>query len=180
MQLLRIDWNVIFTIVNLIVLYLGLRKFLIGPVTKVMDQRKQLLLRGLFAHPDRLAQHADLCACLFLVAYISGAGWIISDQDDAELRQPAPLRMQISYALPKRFPHSGRNLFSVDQLHVFLSFYMSTSLSSQMVTGPSFTSATCMSAPNSPVIPSRPRSSATRAVKRPYIGRETASGAALI
>ena len=25
MQLLRIDWNVIFTIVNLIVLYLGLR-----------------------------------------------------------------------------------------------------------------------------------------------------------
>ena len=42
MQLLRIDWNVIFTIVNLIVLYLGLRKFLIGPVTKVMDQRKQL------------------------------------------------------------------------------------------------------------------------------------------
>ena len=29
MQLLRIDWNVIFTIVNLIVLYLGLRKFLI-------------------------------------------------------------------------------------------------------------------------------------------------------
>ena len=43
MQLLRIDWNVIFTIVNLIVLYLGLRKFLIGPVTKVMDQRKQLI-----------------------------------------------------------------------------------------------------------------------------------------
>ena len=36
MQLLRIDWNVIFTIVNLIVLYLGLRKFL-------MDQRKQLI-----------------------------------------------------------------------------------------------------------------------------------------
>ena len=43
MQLLRIDWNVIFTIVNLIVLYLGLRKSLIGPVTKVMDQRKQLI-----------------------------------------------------------------------------------------------------------------------------------------
>ena len=27
MQLLRIDWNVVFTIINLIVLYLGLRKF---------------------------------------------------------------------------------------------------------------------------------------------------------
>ena len=48
-----------------------------------------------------------------------------------------------------------------------------------MVTGPSFTSATCMSAPNSPVGTSRPSSSATRAVKRSYIGRETASGAAL-
>lgn len=46
-----------------------------------------------------------------------------------------------------------------------------------MVTGPSFTSATCMSAPNSPVGTSRPSSSATRAVKRSYIGRETASGA---
>lgn len=44
MQLLRIDWNVIFTIVNLIVLYLGLRQiFDPGPVTKVMDQRKQLI-----------------------------------------------------------------------------------------------------------------------------------------
>ena len=39
MQLLRIDWNVVFTIINLIVLYLGLRKFLIGPVTNVMEQR---------------------------------------------------------------------------------------------------------------------------------------------
>ena len=29
MQLLRIDWNVLFTIINLIVLYLLLKKFLI-------------------------------------------------------------------------------------------------------------------------------------------------------
>ena len=43
MQLLRIDWNVIFTIINLIVLYLALRHFLIGPVTKVMEQRKAMI-----------------------------------------------------------------------------------------------------------------------------------------
>ena len=43
MQLLRIDWNVVFTIINLIVLYLGLRKLLIGPVTNVMEQRKQMI-----------------------------------------------------------------------------------------------------------------------------------------
>ena len=37
MQLLRIDWNVVFTIINLIVLYLALRKFLIKPVTNIME-----------------------------------------------------------------------------------------------------------------------------------------------
>ena len=58
MQLLRIDWNVIFTIVNLIVLYLGLRKFLIGPVTKVMDQRKQLI-EGLMADARHVNEQAN-------------------------------------------------------------------------------------------------------------------------
>lgn len=42
MQLLRIDWNVIFTIVNLTRLYLGSANFC-RTVTKVMDQRKQLI-----------------------------------------------------------------------------------------------------------------------------------------
>ena len=58
MQLLRIDWNVIFTIVNLIVLYLGLRKFLIGPVTKVMDQRKQLI-EGQMADARQVNEQAN-------------------------------------------------------------------------------------------------------------------------
>lgn len=43
MQLLRIDWNVVFTIINLIVLCLALRKFLIKPVTNIMEQRKQMI-----------------------------------------------------------------------------------------------------------------------------------------
>ena len=43
MQLLRIDWNVVFTIINLIVLYLLLKKFLIGPVTGIMQKRKELI-----------------------------------------------------------------------------------------------------------------------------------------
>ena len=41
--MLRIDFNLVLTIINLIVLYLGLRKFLIGPVTNVMEQRKQMI-----------------------------------------------------------------------------------------------------------------------------------------
>ena len=43
MQLLRIDWNVVFTIINLIVLYLALRKFLIKTVTNIMEQRKKMI-----------------------------------------------------------------------------------------------------------------------------------------
>lgn len=43
MQLLRLDWNIVFTIINLIVLYLLLKKFLIGPVTAIMQQRKDII-----------------------------------------------------------------------------------------------------------------------------------------
>ena len=57
MQLLRIDWNVVFTIINLIVLYLGLRKFLIGPVTNVMEQRKQMI-EGQIADANNLRTEA--------------------------------------------------------------------------------------------------------------------------
>ena len=40
MQLLRIDWNVVWTIINLLVLFVALRHFLYNPVMKVMDERK--------------------------------------------------------------------------------------------------------------------------------------------
>lgn len=52
MQLLRIDWNVLFTIINLLVLYLLLKKFLIGPVTGIMKQRQELI-------DGQLAEAAD-------------------------------------------------------------------------------------------------------------------------
>ena len=61
MQLLRIDWNVVFTIINLIVLYLGLRKFLIGPVTNVMEQRKQMI-EGQIADANKLKAEAGMLA----------------------------------------------------------------------------------------------------------------------
>ena len=57
MQLLRIDWNVVFTIINLIVLYLGLRKFLIGPVTNVMEQRTPVI-EGQIADANNLKTEA--------------------------------------------------------------------------------------------------------------------------
>ncbi len=43
MQLLRIDWNVVWTIINLLVLFVALRHFLYNPVMKVMDERKKMI-----------------------------------------------------------------------------------------------------------------------------------------
>ena len=60
MQLLRIDWNVVFTIINLIVLYLLLKKFLIGPVTGIMKKRQEMI-DGQFAEAaDKQKQAEDL------------------------------------------------------------------------------------------------------------------------
>lgn len=36
-------WNLVFTIINLIVLYLILKKFLIGPVTGIMEKRSKMI-----------------------------------------------------------------------------------------------------------------------------------------
>lgn len=41
-------WNVLWTVVNLVVLYLLLKRFLFGPVIRILDQRKALL-EGQFA-----------------------------------------------------------------------------------------------------------------------------------
>lgn len=41
--MLRLDWNLLFNIINLIVLYLLMRKFLIKPVTSIMEQRRALI-----------------------------------------------------------------------------------------------------------------------------------------
>lgn len=41
--MIKIDMNLLYTIINLIVLFLILRHFLIGPVTAVMEKRKKLI-----------------------------------------------------------------------------------------------------------------------------------------
>ena len=60
MQLLRIDWNVVFTIINLIVLYLLLKKFLIGPVTGIMQKRKEMIDGQLADADNRRKQAGEL------------------------------------------------------------------------------------------------------------------------
>ena len=36
-------WNVAFTVINLLVLYLFMKHFLIGPVRSILDERKQMI-----------------------------------------------------------------------------------------------------------------------------------------
>ena len=42
--MLKIDlWNIVFTVINLLVLYWAMSKFLIGPITAIMEKRKELI-----------------------------------------------------------------------------------------------------------------------------------------
>lgn len=45
--MLQLNVNLFFTIINLVVLYLLLKKFLIKPVTNVMEERERLIADGL-------------------------------------------------------------------------------------------------------------------------------------
>ncbi len=45
--MLVLDWNIIWTIVNIVILYLLLKKFLFGPITEVMDQRTKKIEESL-------------------------------------------------------------------------------------------------------------------------------------
>lgn len=45
--MIKIDISLLFTIVNLLVLYLLMRKFLFGPIMRVMDKRQAIIEEGL-------------------------------------------------------------------------------------------------------------------------------------
>ena len=40
---LKLDWGIIWPIVNIVVFYLLLRKFLFGPVSEIMEKRKEMI-----------------------------------------------------------------------------------------------------------------------------------------
>ena len=43
--MLKLGWDLLWTIINLIVLYLLMKKFLIGPITGIMEKRKALIAK---------------------------------------------------------------------------------------------------------------------------------------
>ena len=56
--MLRLDWNLVLTIINLLILYLLMKKFLIGPVTAIMEQR-QADIEQQFANADKAQKEAN-------------------------------------------------------------------------------------------------------------------------
>jgi len=57
---LRLDFNLVLTIINLIVLYLLLRKFLIRPLTEIMEKRKAMIEDGIKNANDTQAKALEL------------------------------------------------------------------------------------------------------------------------
>ena len=51
-KMIEINMNLVYTIINVIILYLLLRHFLIKPVTDIMEKRKQLIADGLQSAQD--------------------------------------------------------------------------------------------------------------------------------
>ena len=41
--MVQINLNLVFTIINLLILYLLMKKFLFGPIMRVMDERKAMI-----------------------------------------------------------------------------------------------------------------------------------------
>ena len=44
--MLNLNWNIIWTFVNLIILYILLRKFLFGPITAMMEKRDEIISKA--------------------------------------------------------------------------------------------------------------------------------------
>ena len=44
---LQLNWGILWPIINIIVFYLLLRKFLFGPVSEIMEKRKEMISKDL-------------------------------------------------------------------------------------------------------------------------------------
>ena len=69
--------NLVYTIINVIILYLLLRHFLIKPVTDIMEKRKQLIADGLQSAQD--AQDGALKMKQEYEAALNGAQDILAE-----------------------------------------------------------------------------------------------------
>ncbi len=55
--MLRLDINILFTLINILILYLVVKKFLLGPVNAILDKRKEMI-DGTLEEADNTKQEA--------------------------------------------------------------------------------------------------------------------------
>ena len=60
--MLTLNWGFVFTIINLLVLYVLLKKFLFRPVLNIMEERDRLVRRQLDSAQDKEAEARELLA----------------------------------------------------------------------------------------------------------------------
>lgn len=60
--MLSLDFNFVLEMINLVILYLLLRKFLIGPITNIMEKRKAMIADGIQNANDQQAKAMELKA----------------------------------------------------------------------------------------------------------------------
>ena len=58
--MLRLDFNLVLVMINLVVLFLLLRKFLFGPVMDIMEKRKAMIEEGLQNADEQQKQAHEL------------------------------------------------------------------------------------------------------------------------
>ena len=62
--MIKIDINLVFTIINLLVLYVLMKRFLFGPIIKVMDERKAMIDQQ-FAGAKEMEDNARELQCKY-------------------------------------------------------------------------------------------------------------------
>ena len=56
--MLKLDWNLLFTIINLLILYFALKKFLFAPVCKIIDER-EAKIKSELENADKAKEEAE-------------------------------------------------------------------------------------------------------------------------
>ncbi|MFR6066273.1 MAG: F0F1 ATP synthase subunit B [Eubacterium sp.] len=55
--MLKFDWNILFTLINLVIFYLLMKRFLFKPILKVMNERKEMIKKQ-FSDADAVKAEA--------------------------------------------------------------------------------------------------------------------------
>lgn len=85
--MLRFDWNLVFLIINILVLYVLMRKFLFKPVLGVIEKRRQLI-EGQLEQARKAQEEADALRAQYQNSLAS------AQEQSRQMIQEARLRSQ--------------------------------------------------------------------------------------